>query len=234
MNLSGAFALVFHLSLRPCPSARKGFSGLKKGPPPPLKNKWADKLEKNCPNNSVLGHLPNFFLFSGWEFPNLVVLNLVVYSFDTFALFCALLRSFAPFCALLQTCVCALLRSFALICALCCSFACLCERPRLERPRLGTLDLGEAEANIFPIFSYFGPEARNPLSSRQAGSQISAISLGLLMPWRPNRDHTNSTVLKTALLQSIRRDEFSFWERGFCHGISHEFFLWISWGLPSL
>ena len=45
-----------------------------------------------------------------WEFPDLVVLNLVVCNFYAEALFCALLRIF------LQTCVCSLLRSFACIC----------------------------------------------------------------------------------------------------------------------
>ena len=50
----------------------------------------------------------------------------------SFALFCALLRPFALFCGHLR------LRSFADICTLLRSFACFCERPRLERPRLGT------------------------------------------------------------------------------------------------
>ena len=40
-----------------------------------------------------------------WEFPNLVVLNLVICNFYAEALFCALLRPFALFCALLRTCV---------------------------------------------------------------------------------------------------------------------------------
>ena len=55
-----------------------------------------------------------------WEFPNLVVSNLVVCNFlRSFALFCAL---FVPFCAPLRTCVCALLRAFALFCAHFCVF----------------------------------------------------------------------------------------------------------------
>ena len=49
----------------------------------------------------------------------------------------ALLRPFVLFCALLWTCVYAL----ALICALLRLFVCFCERPRLERPRLGTAEL---------------------------------------------------------------------------------------------
>ena len=69
-----------------------------------------------------------------WEFPNLVVL--IVCKFHAEALFCALLRSFAPLCALLRTCVCARLRSFALFCV----HTCCCVRPRLERPRLGTAE----------------------------------------------------------------------------------------------
>ena len=48
----------------------------------------------------------------------------------SFALFCTLLRSFALFCALLYALICALLRTFA----------CFCVRPRLERPRLGTIE----------------------------------------------------------------------------------------------
>ena len=58
------------------------------------------------------------------------------------ALFCALLRSFAPFCPLLRSFApfCPLLRSLELICALLRAFACFCVRPRLERPRLGTAD----------------------------------------------------------------------------------------------
>ena len=56
-----------------------------------------------------------------WEFPNLVVLNLVSSNFYvealSLSLFCALLRSFAPFCALLRSFVDLRLLSFALICA---------------------------------------------------------------------------------------------------------------------
>ena len=56
--------------------------------------------------------LPAIFplLSKVWEFPNLVISNLLVVS----NLLCGgiLLRSFAPFCALLHTCTCALLRSF--------------------------------------------------------------------------------------------------------------------------
>ena len=51
-------------------------------------------------------------LIETWEFPNLVVSNLVVCKFFVEALLCAPLRSLAPFCALLRTCVCALLRSY--------------------------------------------------------------------------------------------------------------------------
>ena len=68
---------------------------------------------------------------NSWEFPNLVVSNLVVCNFYAEALFCALLRSFADL----------RLRSFALICALLRTFACFCERLRLERPRLGTPEI---------------------------------------------------------------------------------------------
>ena len=57
-----------------------------------------------------------------WQFPNLVVSNLVVCTLYAETLFCALLRSFADL----------RLRSFALICALLRAFACFCERPRLE------------------------------------------------------------------------------------------------------
>ena len=49
-----------------------------------------------------------------WEFPNVVVSNLVVC--DSYALLRSL-RSFAPFCALLRTC--ARLRSFALFARSC-------------------------------------------------------------------------------------------------------------------
>ena len=52
----------------------------------------------------VLASAGEIFLDSSWEFPRLVVSNLVVYyNFYAEALFCALLR----------TCVCALLRAFA-------------------------------------------------------------------------------------------------------------------------
>ena len=54
-----------------------------------------------------------------------------------FALFCALLRSFALVCGLTFALFCVNLRSFALICALLRAFARFCIRPRLERPRLG-------------------------------------------------------------------------------------------------
>ena len=78
---------------------------------------------------------------SCWEFPSLVVSNLVVCNFYAETL---CLRSFAPFCPLLRTCICrmicTLLRSFALFCALLRAFACFCVRLRLERPHLGTSD----------------------------------------------------------------------------------------------
>ena len=51
-----------------------------------------------------------------WEFPNLVVLNLVVCNFSAEAPFCAHLRAFALFCRLAFALFCAPLRSFALIC----------------------------------------------------------------------------------------------------------------------
>ena len=50
------------------------------------------------------------------EFPNLVVLNLVVCKFYAKTLFCALLRPFALFCELAFALFCGQLRSFALIC----------------------------------------------------------------------------------------------------------------------
>ena len=55
-----------------------------------------------------------------WEFPNLVVSNLVVCNFCAEALFCTLLRPFALFCRL--------------------AFVLFCVRPRLERPRLGAAE----------------------------------------------------------------------------------------------
>ena len=75
-----------------------------------------------------------------WEFPNLVVSNLAVCNFCEEALFCTLLRLFALFCALLHSFADLRLHSFALICALLRAFACFCIRLRLERPRLGTAD----------------------------------------------------------------------------------------------
>ena len=65
-----------------------------------------------------------------WEFPYLVVLNLVVCNFYAEALFCAHLHPFADL----------RLSSFADICALLRTSACFCIRPRLERPRLGTAE----------------------------------------------------------------------------------------------
>ena len=50
----------------------------------------------------------------------------------------------------------------------------------------------------------------------------------------PHLNPAQPGIFMTILEQSIRRDEFSFWERGFCHGFLCEFFLWISWGFPSL
>ena len=48
------------------------------------------------------GHPNSLKTVTSWEFPNLAVLNLAVCNFYAEALFCALLRSFAPFCALFQ------------------------------------------------------------------------------------------------------------------------------------
>ena len=89
--------------------------------------------------NGVVPALSDFFgssqtwLFQTWLFA-------ISTRKRSFALFCALLRSFAPFCALLRSFADLRLRSFALICALLRAFACFCERPRIERPRLGTAD----------------------------------------------------------------------------------------------
>ena len=58
--------------------------------------------------------VPFFFALEFWEFPNLVVSNLVVCTFYAEALFCALLRSFASFCTLLRSFADLRLRSFAL------------------------------------------------------------------------------------------------------------------------
>ena len=57
----------------------------------------------------LLGSLLEKGPFIG-RFPSLVASNLVVCKFCAEALFCALLRPFAPFCALLRTRVYALLR----------------------------------------------------------------------------------------------------------------------------
>ena len=70
---------------------------------------WS-RLLKTKQNLKSTFLVPSLYKGSIWEFPNLVVLNLVVCNFFAEALFCAL---FAPLRALLQTCVCALLRSFA-------------------------------------------------------------------------------------------------------------------------
>ena len=83
----------------------------------------------------------------GWNFPNLVVSNLVVCNFCAeaffscpFAFFCCIsFCSFALFCALAFALFCALLRPVALFCT---HFASFCVRPRLERPRLGTPERG--------------------------------------------------------------------------------------------
>ena len=53
-----------------------------------------------------------------WEFPNLVVLNLVVCNLYAEALSCTLLRRFAPFCALLPSLALFCGLAFALFCAL--------------------------------------------------------------------------------------------------------------------
>ena len=58
--------------------------------------------------------LENFSGHFSWQFPNLVVLNLVVCSFYAEALSCTLRRPFAPFCALAFALFCVHLRSFAL------------------------------------------------------------------------------------------------------------------------
>ena len=70
----------------------------------------------------------------------MVVSNLIVRNFYAEALFCALLRAFAPFCALSKFALfCGL--AFAHFCAhlaLFCVFFCVFCVQRLERPRLGT------------------------------------------------------------------------------------------------
>ena len=81
-----------------------------------------------------------------WEFPNLVVSNLVVCIFYVEALF-------APFCALLRSFADSRLRTFAVICALLRAFVCFCIRLRLERPRLGTPDFQNAQPSVLKLFS---------------------------------------------------------------------------------
>ena len=77
-------------------------------------------------------------------------------TFCSFAPFCVLLRPFAPFCALLRICVCTLLHSFALIC--------VCVRPSLERPRLGTADFNGplSSKTKFFRFAKFWEHVRRP------------------------------------------------------------------------
>ena len=55
--------------------------------------------------------------------------------------------SFAPFCVLFRSFADLRLGSFADICALLRSFLCFYVRQRLERPRLGTAEPWEIEAN---------------------------------------------------------------------------------------
>ena len=74
-------------------------------------------------NDCVLVGSSQTWLFQTWlVFPSFTQMR-------CFALFCALLSSFALFCGLAFAIICTYLRS---------SFACFCVRPRLERLRLGT------------------------------------------------------------------------------------------------
>ena len=105
---------------------RKKKSSLPPRPPPPLKKRFFFycRLAVSDPNQ------------------NLVVSNLVVCKFCAEALFCTLLRSSTLFCRLVFAIFCAHSRSRA--------FACFCERPRLELPRLGTAEIW-CLCNLFQI-----------------------------------------------------------------------------------
>ena len=90
-----------------------------------------------------------------WEFPSRVVLNLVVCNFYAEALFCALLRPFAPFCALLRTCVCAHLRSFARICVFL--------RPTAFRTTVfGNCEVSDSLGNFCISWGIFGDSFADP------------------------------------------------------------------------
>ena len=75
----------------------------------------------------------------------------------SFALFCALLRSFVCICGL----------AFALICALLRAFVCFCERPCLERPRLGTADNLWVRQNPAKFPPKFPPKNKKSPTSRR-------------------------------------------------------------------
>ena len=111
--------------------------------------------------------------------PNLVVSNLVVCNFYADALFCALLRPFAPFCALLRPFALFAnlhVRCFALICTLLRTFACFC-----ERPRLGTAELRRGKLTMR---SEFAIAQRFAMVTPPALTQISWVLRGIFPPPR--------------------------------------------------
>ena len=60
-----------------------------------------------------------------------------------------------------------------------------------------------------------------------SGAHLVPISdLVVRSSWSPNVYELDCSGLPFCRLQSIRRDEFSFWERGFYHGLLCGFFLW--------
>ena len=99
-----------------------------------------------------------------WQFPTRLFQTWLFAIFTrkrSFALFCALLRSFADL----------RLRSSALICALLCSFACFCVRPRLERPCLELQYLG---ANIGQMC---GEQKNHGRRNRRAPRDFDALTV---------------------------------------------------------
>ena len=83
-----------------------------------------------------------------WEFPNLVVQTWLLQSLRG----SALLRYFGSFAGL----------EIALFCALLRSFACFCERPRLERPRLGTPEIASVQRTLSTVAGHSaGPLGTN-------------------------------------------------------------------------
>ena len=150
-----------------------------------------------------------------WEFPDLVVSNLVVSNYYADALFCPLFRPFALFGGL----------AFAVICGHLRSFACFCERPRLDQPCLGTPEIFSHKCQVARKFHRnlehnCAPGSQNQIAIASDGDSHLQIAVFLCFTQSVHKSKRLSVLLVCGIMwkTNFKLGNPPAWHRGLSAG----------------